>query len=143
MRTGTSGMYATDDGTLGFSVCMLDKTQMNSHYRDAYLYAVAQTSGAPEAIERHWFTGYESDARWMRLKASGTMIRCVTNGFALKPPIGDQAQAAFEAVCAAHGVGDDLILTVPQKQIDNTLVDTEDRVQAGAAFLKALVDAGL
>lgn len=143
MREGASGLYASETDALGYSVCMLDKMQMNSHYRDAYLHAVARASGKTDAIERHWFTGYASDERWMRLEASGTMMRCVPEGFTFKPPTVATKLSAFQAICAPHGIGADLTLAIPQKEVDGFLVDTEDRVQAGAACLKAMVDAGL
>jgi hypothetical protein len=34
MREGRFGIYFGRDGALGYSLCMLHKTQLNSHYRD-------------------------------------------------------------------------------------------------------------
>jgi hypothetical protein len=46
-------------------------------------------------------------------------------------------------VCADHGVGDDHLLMVPQVDVHGGRLDTEDRVQLGAALVRDLVGAGL
>ena len=85
MRAGHSGIYAGVIGSPGYSVCMLDKKAMSSYYRDPYLSAVRQQSGVPESavrgqVARHWpkgpwFTGYETEARWMQLTTSGAAFQ--------------------------------------------------------------------
>ena len=153
MRAGRSGIYASATGSLGYSVCMLDKKAMSSYYRDPYLSAIRQQSGVPEAavqgaVAQHWsggpwFTGYETEARWMRFEASGTEMQCVRDGLQLRAPAADAHAEAFARVCEAHGVGSDLRLAVPQVTVGEHQLDTEDRVQLGAALLRDLADAGL
>jgi len=138
MREGRSGIYAG----LGYSVCMLDKTQMNSWYRDPYLAAIQRESGVVGTTDQ-WFTGYETEPRWLRLKASGTEFRCVPEGLQLRPPAAEEHADAFARVCADHGIGDDHLLMVPQVDVHGGRLDTEDRVQLGAALVRALVGAGL
>jgi Protein of unknown function DUF262 len=141
MREGRSGIYVGSND--GYSVCMLDKTQMNSWYRDPYLFAIHRESGAGDNVEDPWFTGYETEPRWMRLKKSGTELQCVMEGFVLRPPPAPAYAEVFSQVCAGHGVGGDHVLLMPQAELDGRKLDTRDRVQVGAALLRDLVKAGL
>lgn len=153
MRSGRSGNYASATASPGYSICMLDKKAMSSYYRDPYLSAIRQQSGVPEAavqgaVAQHWsggpwFTGYETEARWMQLVASGAEIRCVQDGLQLRAPAADEHTEAFGRICEAHGVGLDLLLSVPQTAVGEHQLDTKDRVQLGAALLRDLVAAGL
>ncbi len=153
MREGPSGRYACPNGTLGYDVCMLDKDTINSFYRDPFLHAVKRESGVQDAavqgaVGHHWpdgpwFTGYETEPRWMRLVASGTEIRCVAEGFQLRPPSAPPAEAGFVRVCEAHGLGRDCLLRIPQVSVGTRLCDTQDRIQRGARLLRDLVNAGL
>lgn len=153
MREGPSGRYACPNGVLGYDVCMLDKETINSFYRDPFLHAVKRESGVQDsvvqgAVGHHWsdgpwFTGYETEPRWMRLVASGTEVRCVAEGFQFRPPGTPVGEHAFLRVCAAHGVGADNLLKVSQVTVGSRLVDREDRVQRGSALLRDLVSAGL
>ena len=148
MREGGSGIYVGSGGALGYSVCMLDRTQMNSWYRDPYLSAIQRESGVVDAIEQRWpngpwFTGYETEPRWMRLKASGTEIRCVKEGLVLRAPSAPTQAKAFSRVCERHGVGADHVLRVPQVARNGCELDTRDRVLLGAALVRDFVKAGL
>ena len=143
MREGRSGIYVGANGALGYSICMLDKTQMNSLYRDPYLTAIHHESGAAAAINQPWFTGYETEPRWMRLAASGTKIQCVAEGLLLSTPSAASQTETFTQVCAKHGVGPDGLLRVPQIEREGRKLDTRDRVQIGVALVRDLVKAGL
>jgi hypothetical protein len=144
MREGASGRYVGMDGQLGYSVCMLNKQQMNSYYRDPYLHAVRHKSGAAAAIHDTEFTGYESLPRWMRLKRSDIAVRAIPEGFSVKTPSKEfDEQASF--VLSAHGAvrtDEGWLLAIPQVSKDGELVDTADRVELGAALLRDLVQAG-
>jgi hypothetical protein len=152
MRAGRSGVYASPTGSLGYNVCMLNKQEMGSYYQDPYLSAIRQQSDVREtAIQGEvahwsggpWFTGSATKERWMRLKESGTGMRCVDDGIQLHKPAKDAHVDAFVRVCAAHGVEPGLRLVVPQVTVDDHRLDTKDRVQLGAALLRDLVGAGL
>jgi hypothetical protein len=108
-----------------------------------YLFAIHRESGVGEDVEDPWFTGYETEPRWMRLKKSGTELQCVKEGFVLRPPPAPAYAEVFSQVCAEHGVGGDHVLLVPQVECDGRKRDTRDRVQLGAALLRDLVKAGL
>jgi hypothetical protein len=142
MRVGASGIYVGQGG-MGYRLCMMNKRQMNSYYRDAFLFAVYRELGAPSTIEDPWFTGYETDRRAMTLVRSGVEIECAQNGFVLRAPSGAAEAANVTRVCATHGVGPDGILLIRQTQQGAPLVDADDRVSLGAAFLRDLIDAGL
>ncbi|WP_437611909.1 DUF262 domain-containing protein [Sorangium sp. So ce834] len=153
MRAGQSGIYACASGALGYNVCMLDKKAMSSYYRDPYLSAIRQLSGVADTAVHGavwqdgsggpWFTGYETEARWMRLAASGAEMQCVQDGLELRAPAAAPHAKAFSRVCEVHGVGPDLRLKVPQVTVGGRQLDTKDRVQLGAALLRDLVNAGL
>jgi hypothetical protein len=148
MREGRSGIYVGANGALGYLVCMLDRTQMNSWYRDPYLSAIQRESGSVGAIEERWpggpwFTGYETEPRWMRLKASGTELQCVQGGLLLRPPAAAPHAEPYSRVCAKHGVDADHLLVVPYVEAGGHRLDTMDRIRLGAALLRDLVDAGL
>jgi hypothetical protein len=143
MREGRSGRYVGTNGALGYTLCMLDKNQMNSWYRDPFLTAIHRESGAGAAVDEPWFTGYETEPRWMRLAASGTGLRCVNEGFVLRPPSAPAHAEAFLRVCAQYGVGEDSVLKVPQVNYGGRQLDTKDRVQLGAALVRDLMEAGL
>lgn len=141
MREGRSGIYFGRDGALGYSLCMLHKTQLNSHYRDPYLFAIWKESAVGDRVEDPWFTGYERGERWLTLIQSGVRLRCLPEGFAVTPPTNGNLDASFRKVCSDFGVLDEL-LPVSQATNDNVQVDSRDRIQIGADLLKALVAAG-
>ncbi len=153
MRAGRSGIYAFATATLGYSACMLEKKVMSSYYRDPYLTAIRHQSGVAETTVEGavwqgwsgspWFTGYETNARWMRLRASGCAMRCVEEGLLLQAPQVATATEAFTRICETHGIGPDLLLRIPQVIVDGQPLDTKDRVQLGAALLHEWVAAGL
>ncbi len=148
MREGRSGIYVGTNGTLGYCVCMLDKSQMNSWYRDPYLSAIHRESGVVDAVEQRWpdgpwFMGYETEPRWLRLKKSGAELQCVNDGLLLRLPPSATHAEAFARVCAEHAVDAHGLLKVSQVERDGRKLDTIDRVQLGATLLRDLVKAGL
>jgi hypothetical protein len=144
MRSGRSGIYAGAEGSIGYSLCMLDKQRVSSWYRDPYLLAIHQESGVGEICDSSWpwFIGYETQPRWMRLSRSGTGLRCLQEGLALEPP-SEEFSEIFNRVCLQHGIGEDHLLRVPQVESQGHMLDTQDRVQMGAGLLRDLVEAGL
>lgn len=154
MRAGRSGIYACASGGLGYSVCMLDKQTMSSYYRDPFLSAILrQSQVAGNAVQGAvwedwpggpWFTGYEKEARWMRLKASGLEIQCIEEGLLIRAPsLPPPSAEAFARVCAAHGIGSDHLLSIAKVTKNGVRLDSQDRVWLGAALLRDLVAAGL
>lgn len=148
MREGATGIYYGSNGDLGYSLCMLRRTQLNSYYRDPFLLAVLQASGVAESVTDPWFTGYPTAPRWMQLRRSSTGLRSVAAGITLNPPSLAEHATLFERVCSQR---DDLVaddggfrISIAQRELpDGTIVDVEDRVLKGADVLRALVDAGL
>lgn len=132
---------------------MLDKEAMTSYYRDPYLSAIKLESGVADnavqgSVGHHWaggpwFTGYETEPHWMRLRASGAEIQCVDEGLLLRAPAAAPHAEAFARVCEAHGIGPDLLLKIPQVGVGGRQLDTTDRIQLGAALLRDLANAGL
>ncbi|MFZ2963794.1 MAG: hypothetical protein WA006_03820, partial [Rhodoglobus sp.] len=148
MREGDTGIYFGEHlptlGGWGYSMCMLRTGSITggAHYRDPYLLAALRESRVGDAVKDPWFSGYESDERWLRLAASEAGIRCVNLGFELEPPLDEQQAERFRRVCEEHRAAEGL-LAVAQVDRGGALVDTEDRVLKCAALLKDLVAAGL
>ncbi|MBR1296628.1 DUF262 domain-containing protein [Bradyrhizobium sp. AUGA SZCCT0042] len=139
MRDGLSGKYVGDEGRLGYSICMLDKHQMNSNYRDAYLSAIHVESGVGDAVAPLEFTGHETRPRWMVMAKSGIGVRSTFEGFELRAePSEGYAQIKHEL-----GVDDRNILSVKKVSVGGAELDAVDRVQVGADLLRKLVRAGL
>jgi hypothetical protein len=142
-RSGPSGIYASAKGQMGFVLCMLQTPTMRGYFRDPYLSAIREIGGLQNAADDPRMIGWEESLLWLQLKSSGTRIRCIETGFQLAAPPEEEHRKAFEDACSKWDVGNDLTLTVGQREIDGRLVDTEDRIQKAAAFLKDLVACGL
>lgn len=147
MRGGESGIYYGVNGRLGYSMCMLRKTQRNSLYRDPILLEIWRSSGVGADVQDPWFTGYETIPRWLRLVRSATGIRSVADGFALQRPEDEELRLTFIETCRRHGDVeinvDGILLKIPQDVLGGEMADSVDRVVVGAALLKELVEAGL
>ena len=141
MRGGASGRYANADGALGYRMIMLRGVGLQGYYRDPFLWAIYLASETGDAVEDPWFTSHEWKARWMRLVKSGVALRCIAEGIMLQAPVAAEHRAAFNRLCAKHGVNTEGLLQIPQRDEDG--VDTVDRVQLGASLLRDLVAAGL
>ena len=142
MRVGDSGLYVGPENEgKGFDLCMMIKQQMNSNYRDPYLYAVFTRSGAVANvdIEDPWYTGYQTEERWLTLSRSGARLRCRPEGFVLNPPQDGAYRDAFAGVVKKQNIDAGLTLRIQQVSKDGVLYDTQDRVQIGAALVRDLV----
>lgn len=142
MREGRSGLYVSEEPTMGYRLCMLHKRRLNSNYRDPFLQAVHRESGVGDAIEDKTFTGYPNRERWLPLARSGAALRCVDEGFLLRAPADEEHRRGFERVCGEQDVSDG-ILRVEQATHEGRPIDAEDRVEKAARFVKSLVDDGL
>lgn len=139
MRSGVSGIYTGQDGRMGYQLCMLDRTQMNSWYRDPYLSAIADHAQVGASLNPLLFTGYETEERWMQLTASGTRLRCDPNGFIIAPPPSPDHQAKLSSILDRWEIGEDFLLQV--RQSDG--IDVDNRIEVCAKFITELSDAGL
>lgn len=141
MREGTSGIYVTEGGELGYAVCALKRTQLNSYYRDPYLLAVLRQSGVDaHQVNDPWFTGYQDRPRWLTLKHDEIRLRCLQNGLVLDVAqdlldIGDLPSGDIELSRTDYGY----FWRAPQEEVAGRLVDTVDRVDVGARLLRRLV----
>lgn len=139
MRKGASGRYTINQS--GYQICMLNRSVMNSNYRDPYLLSIVEKSNIDTtriADPWPWFYGYETAPRRLTLKNSGMQIQCIDEGFKIIGPSEQAQQACFSAVCAKHRLNDSQ-LVVPQLNG----IDKVDRVELGAQLLSDLVEAGL
>lgn len=147
MRTGATGIYYGADGELGYSLCMLRTRRLTGYYRDPILLEVWKASDAGEQVQDPRFTGYETNPRWLRLERSGAGIQCTSEGFALREPDDGNLRSVFFDICRQHEAVEitdqRIMLRIAQDDHGNGLIDTTDRVVAGADFLRALVLAGL
>lgn len=144
---GSSTYFDSEHLAMGYSLCMLKAggRALNGYYRDPYLLAIARELAPEQAkvVEDKWFAGGAELPRRLPLSQSGTTVRCVTEGFELAPPPAGVHSEAFVAACGQLGVGADLLLTVPQAEVDGSPIDERDRVQIGADVIRHLIAAGL
>lgn len=145
---GATGIYFGIDGRLGYSLCMLRTKQLNGNYRDPILLQVWASSGVEAHAENPWFTGYETQERWLRLAKSGAGLRSVDEGFLLHGPEDLQLADVFGALCSTRSdveqIDEDYpLLRIPQADQDESRVDTVDRVQVAAGLVRQMVEAGL
>ena len=141
MREGGSGIYYSEGGALGYSLCMLrgGTSTLNSRYRDPYLLAIWRNLGNPNDVEDPWFTGHETVPRWLRLTRSGIGIRSVPTGFELSGPARDDFAELYDSLRRQLGASQDGIIEI--KQMDG--IDTVDRIAIGSEIMRRLLDAGL
>lgn len=151
MRSNGSSTYnaeiaeGAEQPVMGYSLCMLKAGvgSLNSKYRDPYLLAISRQLEDRAVVEDKWFTGYETNPRRLPLTRSGASLRCVPAGFELAPPPTDAYADTFAAVSSGLGVVANNLVVVPQVEIGGRQVDTEDRIQLGAAIIRRLVAEGL
>lgn len=146
MRAGATGIYYGDDGKLGYSLCMLRRTQLNSLYRDPFLQAIWETSEVGDAVTDPWFTGYPSNPRRLQLKRCGVTVRCTESGLEFVAPTTPDYGEKFLEISGTYGdimtgASDVLVLPVSQGSASGTaLVDQEDRVVLGAKLVRDMVE---
>ncbi len=143
MRSGISGVFrGKPEGQLGYTVWMLDRENMQGRFCDPFLKAIAELSAVGESANLGYYA--------LTLKASELELSSAPIGFSVKLPSLDAHRALFEDVRSHR---DDItdndedpgctVLHVPQENRDGVMLDTVDRVEVGAAYVKQLVDAGL
>lgn len=147
MRSGDTGIYFSQDSRPGYRMCMLRRTQRNSMYRDPVLLAMIEVGQAWPSVEDPWFTGYESEPRWLTFKQSGAAVRNVDSGFQVRlPEDGSWRSRLIELLPSSDQLterSDGMWhLGIRQEENGAGRIDREDRIQLGAAFLSELVAAG-
>ena len=147
MRDGATGIYYGVDGNLGYSMCMLRTTRLNGYYRDPILLEVWRSSGVGERVQDPWFSGYETTpvgCDWSRAVSACGASATVSRSKVPRTRPSNQRSSTSAARHEAVDIADEgIVLKIPQHDHGNGLVDSADRVVVGAAFLRALVEAGL
>lgn len=146
MREGTSGIYINATSGMGYEVVMLDKRQLNSNYRDPFLYAMVRdhpsAHGIQDAANGPRYTGYVSTERWLVFKASGLRLRNAERGLRIDlPPTFSNDER--EALARIADLDADGFLPLAQAEHEGRVIDAEDRVALGRAFIGRAVAAGL
>lgn len=141
MREGGSGIYYSEGGALGYSMCMLrgGTSTLNSRYRDPYLLAIWRNFDSPNDVDDPWFTGHEATPRRLKLRRSGVGIRSVPQGLELSGPALDDFAEVYDLLRNELGVSKDGILEIAQKDG----IDAADRIAVGSDLLRRLLGAGL
>jgi hypothetical protein len=146
-REGRTGIYFGVDGELGYELCMLRTYYLNGYYRDPVLLQVWISSDVTDAARDPWFTGPETNPRWLRLDRSLVGLRSVAEGFELQAPEDEVLYPQFLEICTQRKdvtMNDErIVLHVAQADNGGDLIDSVDRVVVGAELIGELVDAGL
>lgn len=150
MRSGDTGIYYGADGRIHYTLCMLRRTQLNSWYRDPIHLQIYKVTGVGDRLEDPWYSGWDYEPRWLTLAKSQTALRSIDRGFEVYAPTTAKRLEKFHAVCDQRGdiVDDttgegDAVLEIPQARVDGILVDTVNRVEVAAQFVRELTAAGL
>lgn len=140
MREGKSGIYVGDNGAMGFRLCMLDRKQLNSSYRDPYLLALVRLSGARLSVDVQdpWYTGYETQVRWLTLSKSEVQLACRKEGFDLAVRT-EAGLRIIQSLSGKYEISDNVLLRIPQAEIDGVTYDREDRIELGARFVQDIL----
>lgn len=152
-RAGASGLYYAHGRRMGFSLTNLPggRKYRNANYRDPYLLSIFEVANKPAEVAPAslWFSGYEWEPRWLRLKRSGVGLRSVPRGFQIMRPADDEFREPFELVASELGMfvtgGDDtsVFIDIAKAADDPNGPDAEDRIQLGARILARFIATGL
>ena len=108
MREGKSGIYRSADGTMGYSLCMLEGEYLNGYYRDPYLHAlIGEARRWPVSRRRRQGRTLVRRPRCERAVDGAKDARpsgCAAShsGFEIKPPTVEEHQSAFETLVVAR-----------------------------------------
>lgn len=141
MRQGESGIFRSENADLDFEICALKRTQLNSYYRDPYLYAIYERSGLAESLLDPWFFGNAEKARWLRVMGSELAVRCRNHGYViLAPGYEPQVKGALDGLPGVVTLGDGHVLwAAPQVPDLDRPVDLVDRIDVGCEVVRTLV----
>lgn len=138
LREGDSGYFVREEGSM-FQAVALRRTTLNSKYRDMFLHAAEAVCGPVE--DDGWrYTGYETGSRMLEV-TQGVNVRArdcglevsATPGHRVFPGLQPLASRGQSPAPAPGAVG----IPVAGVQIGPEWVDTEDRVQKFADFIRA------
>lgn len=147
MRKAKRGIYYLDGdneaGTI-HSICMLNTGQFNGKYRDAILHQMWLCSEIGDKAEVPWVRGYPWHTRRQRAlrltqTETETTVKCVLEGFEIID-ISEETRErpAFVAFSERERIdrSNDTVVVKIDQWPDG--IDRENRVEKGAALLKAL-----
>lgn len=142
MREGTSGIFVSASGDLGYDVCALKRSTLNSNYRDPYLLAIYRLL----EMDRHrlqdpWFTGPKETPRWLQIRRTDIAVRSVETGLeiAVPPEIVDEVLPLVQSVVDVEARNDGFLWPAPKLNVEGEAVDTVDRVSVGAALMRSIL----
>lgn len=142
MREGTSGIYITEDGELGYEVCAMKRSNLNSWYRDPYLLAIYQSLGVDRhRLEDPWYMGYARTPRWLRVRRTDIALRSVHQGLeiAVPPDLFDEVAPIVRSVMEVEERPGGFLWPAPQRIVAGMAVDTVDRVLVGTSLIQRLL----
>lgn len=144
------GLYFTNreiQAPMGYVLALMrDRiTSVNSLYRDPYLFAIVDRLPRPlrdKLSDRAWYTGYETGERWLGAMDDGIAFRCADEGFVVRASSDPNGAAAYRAIRETFKLDEQGLLRIPQAEVNDAMVDTEDRILVGARLLEAIVASG-
>ena len=142
MREGTSGIYITEDGELGYEVCAMKRSNLNSWYRDPYLLAIYQSLGVDRhRLEDPWYMGYARTPRWLRIRRTDIALRSVQQGLeiAVPPDLVDEVAPIVRRVVEVEERPGGFLWPAPQRIVAGMAVDNVDRVLIGTRLIQRLL----
>lgn len=140
MRSGKSGIFISSSFEMGFNLCMMEQTRLNSYYSDPYIRAVLDLAGVPGdqdfMVWYYGFEGYELGSRWSRYSSNNRkFMRVTAEGFEIKSGGKSRVRAIVDEHCADR----DGQLNVRQISKAGIVFDKADRVARAADLVREIV----
>ncbi|MBB1509985.1 DUF262 domain-containing protein [Tessaracoccus sp. MC1756] len=141
-RDGTSGIFVSEAPSMGFMLCALKQSQLNSYYTDPILTAIRHRVTATKYQVGHpTFSGLANSPRWLAIPACDAALRNVQDSLVVRVPesIRDQAIDVLSERLDIRATDDGFRWAIPQHQVEGVMVDAVDRVAAGIDIVTRLL----
>lgn len=141
-REGTSGIFVSETPSMGYMLCALKQSQLNSNYTDPILTAIRHRVTATKyQVGNPTFSGLASSPRWLAIPACDAALRNVHDALVVRVPesIRDQAIDALSGGLHIRATDDGFRWEIPQHEAEGVKVDTVDRVEGGIEIVTRLL----
>lgn len=142
MREGASGIFVSRSGELGYDICALKRTNLNSYYRDPYLLAIYRSLGVDQHhVQDPWFTGPMNTPRWLQIGGSEIGVRSLAHGLEIRVPVElrEKVLPLLQSVAEVEARANGYLWAAPQLSAEGQAVDTVDRVVVGTKFVRNIL----
>jgi hypothetical protein len=143
MRSGKSGIFISSSLEMGFNLCMMEQTRLNSYYSDPYIRAVLDLVGVQGdqrfSVWHYGYEGYDEGSRWSRYRSNNrNFLRVTEEGFEFK----SGGKLKIRAILAEHCSDGEGRLDVRQVSKAGNVLDKADRIAMASKLVREVVKTG-